>query len=154
MLLRRDNYQNILSMMDDDEIDNNDDDNNIIVDNNNADDDAEQRVDPIEQRVDQEILQYRAERKLNRFVEGMRGPNGDPVLSDPLQWWSQKASKYPILSHLAKKILCIPATSAPVERLFSVAGLTIAADRTRLLAENAEDLVFLHDAWPKCEDII
>lgn len=135
-------------MDDDDEVHDDGDDNNIIVINNN---DA---ADDAEQRVDQEILQYRAERKLNRIVEGIRGPNGEPVLSDPLQWWSQKTSKYPILSHLAKKILCIPATSAPVERLFSVAGLTIANDRARLLPENAEDLVFLHDAWPKCENII
>ena len=135
-------------MDDDDEVHDDGDDNNIIVINNN---DA---ADDAEQRVDQEILQYRAERKLNRIVEGIRGPNGEPVLSDPLPWWSQKTSKYPILSHLAKKILCIPATSAPVERLFSVAGLTIANDRARLLPENAEDLVFLHDAWPKCENII
>ena len=55
---------------------------------------------------------------------------------------------------MAKKILCIPATSAPVERLFSTAGITIASDRTRLLPENAEDLVFLHDSWPKCENIL
>ena len=74
-------------MDDDDEVHDDGDDNNIIVINNN---DA---ADDAEQRVDQEILQYRAERKLNRIVEGIRGPNGEPVLSDPLPWWYQKTSK-------------------------------------------------------------
>ena len=53
----------------------------------------------------------------------------------------------PILSLLARRILCIPATSAPSERLFSVAGLTIANDRAGLLPDNAADLIFLRGAW-------
>jgi hypothetical protein len=44
---------------------------------------------------------------------------------------------------LAKETLCIPATSAPSERLFSSAGLTIANDRAGLTPDNASDLVFL-----------
>ena len=100
------------------------------------------------------MSQYRAERKLNRIVAGIVQPNGEPISPNPLQWWSQRATRFPILAHMAKKI-CIPATSAPVERLFSTAGNTsIANDRTRLLPENAEDLIFLHDAWPKCKSLL
>ena len=55
---------------------------------------------------------------------------------------------------MAKKILCIPATLAPVERIFFRAGNTIANSRIRLLPENAEDLLFLHDAWPKCKSML
>ena len=52
------------------------------------------------------------------------------------------------------KILCIPATSAPVERLFSTAGLTIANDRARLLPDLAEDIIFLHDVWPVIDKFV
>jgi len=53
-----------------------------------------------------------------------------------------------MLSQLALRILCIPATSAPSERVFSVAGLTIAKDRARLAPQTANELIFLHDALP------
>ncbi len=57
---------------------------------------------------------------------------------------------YHFLQLVTKKarLLCIPATSAPSERVFSVAGLTIAKDRARLASDTANDLIFLHDALP------
>jgi hypothetical protein len=39
--------------------------------------------------------------------------------ADPLIWWRQKKSHFPILSFLARTHLCIPATEAPSERIFS-----------------------------------
>ena len=41
----------------------------------------------------------------------------------------------------------IPATSAPVERLFSHAGLTITEKRNRLAEDVAADLIFLNATW-------
>ena len=64
--------------------------------------------------VDAEISQYRAERKLNRIVAGVVRPNGEPISPNPSQWWSQRATRFPILFDMAKKILCIQATSASV----------------------------------------
>ena len=49
---------------------------------------------------------------------------------------------------MALRVLCIPATSAPSERVFSVAGLTIAKDQARLAPHTANELIFLHDALP------
>jgi len=51
-----------------------------------------------------------------------------------------------MMSQLAICILCIPATSAPAEQVFSVAGLTIAKNRARLAPETANELIFLHEA--------
>ncbi|KAK0147408.1 Zinc finger BED domain-containing protein 1 [Merluccius polli] len=41
---------------------------------------------------------------------------------DPLAWWRVHNVNFPWLSKLARKYLCIPATSAPSERLFSASG--------------------------------
>jgi hypothetical protein len=48
-----------------------------------------------------------------------------------------------MLAKLAKKVLATPASSAPSERLFSRAGITIANDRSRLLPEKAEKIILL-----------
>ncbi|CAM4549683.1 unnamed protein product [Leuciscus chuanchicus] len=42
--------------------------------------------------------------------------------SDPLEWWRLQCSHFPRISRLAKKYLCIPATSSPSERAFSTGG--------------------------------
>jgi len=67
-----------------------------------------------------------------------------PRNEDPLLWWKEHASSYPLLSCLAKKLLCIPASSAPSERIFSTAGLTVKANRSRLHADLVADMIFLN----------
>ncbi|CAM9694171.1 unnamed protein product, partial [Hapterophycus canaliculatus] len=47
---------------------------------------------------------------------------GKVVLGDPLQWWRVKAREYPMLAALARRVLCIPASQAHSERVFSAAG--------------------------------
>lgn len=42
---------------------------------------------------------------------------------DPISWWKQNSTKYPLLSVLVRRYLAIPATSVPLERIFSSAGL-------------------------------
>ena len=59
-----------------------------------------------------------------------------------------------IVKSCTYRTLCVPATSAPFERLFSLAGLTIAKDRAGLTAENAADLVFLKSVWTTLEDVV
>lgn len=65
----------------------------------------------------------------------------------PLQWWKKHEKLLPTLSQIAKRLLCIPATSAPSERVFSAAGLTIANDRASLMPDHAADMIFLRMSW-------
>lgn len=68
--------------------------------------------------------------------------------NNPLAWWRDNCRQFPLLSILARRLLCIPATSAPTERVFSTAGLTISNSRASILPQNASNLIFLHDSWP------
>ena len=81
-----------------------------------------------------------------------RNTPGD-VTSDPLEWWKANEHLYPTLALLAMRRLCIPATSAPAERVFSLAGITIANDRAQLTHENAADCIFLRQVLPALEEL-
>jgi zinc finger BED domain-containing protein 1 (E3 SUMO-protein ligase ZBED1) len=71
---------------------------------------------------------------------------GEMVTNDPLEWWAMNDKTFPLIGQLARRYLCIPATSAPSERLFSSAGMTISKRRASLNPDAADSLVFLHDA--------
>lgn len=63
---------------------------------------------------------------------------------DALKWWKDHETKFPLVAQLAKKYMCIPASSACSERVFSTAGNLITAKRSCLLPENVSMLVFLY----------
>ena len=107
-------------------------------------------MNEIIRRVEKEIEDYRALPRL-----GMREHMGDGVqgkLTDPLNWWKNHVFDLPALSKIARMFLCIPATSAPSERVFSVAGLTITKLRASLDSDNASCLVFVRDNWDISEE--
>ncbi len=62
---------------------------------------------------------------------------------DPLVWWKSNFSKYPLLSTLARKYLCICATSSPSERVFSCSGNIVTPFRTSLNPQKVDMLTFL-----------
>ena len=62
---------------------------------------------------------------------------------NPLHWWRDHKRHFPYLSHMARKYLCVPATSVPSERAFSVAGYIVNEKRACLLPDNVSTLVFL-----------
>jgi hypothetical protein len=63
--------------------------------------------------------------------------------NNPLDWWRVYHSKYPNVWRLASCILAIPATSAPSERVFSVAGNIVNKKRVRLKTDKVDLLIFL-----------
>lgn len=70
----------------------------------------------------------------------------DPCLpeeTDPLKFWDLNRISKPVLSQLAMKYLMVPASSAPVERIFSVAGKVFRPDRCRLSDTIFQGLMFI-----------
>ena len=61
---------------------------------------------------------------------------------NPLDYWKKKDT-FPVLSSLACKYLCIPASSAPVERLFSIAGKVFMPERCRICDECFQQLMMI-----------
>jgi len=102
--------------------------------------------------IDREVDEYRTREKQIDMFDTWNPEQKTGTYSDPLAWWKEHEKIYPNLSKLARRVLAIPATSAPSERLFSVAGLTISNSRASLLPENAEAVIFLHDNWGKIEN--
>jgi len=64
--------------------------------------------------------------------------------ADPLDWWKAHVKEMPMLSKVARKYLCIPATSVPSERVFSASGHILSPQRSRLSNQNMNMLTFLH----------
>lgn len=62
-----------------------------------------------------------------------------------LEFWKKNVKKYPALSILAKKILCVPASSASSERNFSTAGIVVDKRRSNIKPNKVDALLFMHD---------
>ena len=54
-------------------------------------------------------------------------------------------SQYPLMSQLVRKYLSLPTTGARSEEVFFMARNVLTAKENRLLPENVDRLVFLHD---------
>ncbi len=63
--------------------------------------------------------------------------------SNPLVWWKDREGTYKVLSIAARKYLCVPASSAPSEIVFSLAGRIFTRDRNRLSPQRFEKILFL-----------
>jgi hypothetical protein len=97
---------------------------------------ADERQSKVVQPADQFVAQIEIAAYLN--IE----PLSWKVSS--LLWWKRNQHLFPTISQVARRILAIPATSAPVERLFSVGGHIVTDLRHSLSAEHVRSLMFLH----------
>lgn len=98
--------------------------------------------------VKNEISHYKQEKEL----EGLPNHPVHRMGNEVLLWWKARADRYPNLSALARRILAIPATSAPSERLFSQAMLLISKKRVCLTDDNVSKLIFFYGCWELVEN--
>ena len=76
--------------------------------------------------------------EMNRYLQGPCLP----METNPLQYWTDEKC-FPKVSKVAEVVLAIPASSAAVERLFSVAGKIYRPERCRLSDNKFEQLMFI-----------
>ena len=82
----------------------------------------------------------------NQFLFGSKKPDQSEADNiDTFQWWKEHQNIFPKLSAIANKLLCVVATSAPAERIFSVAGNIITAQRSNIVNENVDRMIFLYE---------
>ena len=65
------------------------------------------------------------------------------VKSFHLEWWKAQEKQFPLLGRLARRYLCICATSVPSERVFGAGGNIVTTSRSSLKPARVDQLVFL-----------
>ena len=66
-----------------------------------------------------------------------------PMRTDPVKYWKDN-QKFPFLSMVAKDVISVPASPAPIDRLFSIAIKVFSPERHRLNDRKFKLLMFLH----------
>ena len=70
-----------------------------------------------------------------------------PPRPDRAQWWKKHTDMFPTLSKIANRVLAVPASSVPSERVFSVGGTLVSKKRSRLTPGHVEMLLCLNKNW-------
>lgn len=81
--------------------------------------------------------------KLRQEIELYRKIPAIPTSEDPLVWWWDRRDMLPFLYKLSNSYLCIQASSTPHERAFSTEGDTLSQERSHVLPDQADLLIFL-----------
>ncbi|KAJ4932943.1 hypothetical protein JOQ06_029781 [Pogonophryne albipinna] len=89
-------------------------------------------------KKDDHVSSVKAE--LIRYIQVCSGEEDE---ADCLVFWKRNAKVFPRLYLVAMRVLAVPATSAPVERVFSHGGLIMRPHRARLSARTLSSLIFL-----------
>lgn len=79
--------------------------------------------------------------------------NTDHVLAKDetvLDFWRRSRGSFPCLAVCAQALLCVPCTSTPSERVFSIAGQTVTAKRVSLSPLTVTKVLFIHENYDFC----
>ena len=82
------------------------------------------------------------EQQLNQYIECRVSKEEKKI--DPFEYWLMKKNEYPDLSRIACEILTTPASTAPVEQVFSSRGKVTRGKRNCLTDSNLQGEIFLH----------
>ncbi len=93
------------------------------------------RVSPVDEEEDVPTKETPKEKKERLFK------------TDPMRFWEQHSLAFPVLHKLATKILCIPASSAEVERSFSKHKTVATPKRGNLSTATLKRITFLQSNW-------
>ena len=97
--------------------------------------------------TDTQVSTSSAETEVKDYLSTPCSPHDTNIL----QYWKQQQTGYPCLTKLALQYLVVPASSAPVERLFSIGGKIFRPDRCRLTDETFECLIFIKNNAQFCK---
>lgn len=86
-----------------------------------------------------------ANEEITRYLAS--APTAEQV-DNPLAFWKANEKHFPLLSKLARKYLCVSASSVPVESMFSITGLILNGKRSQLAPCKLNYLTFVHDNYP------
>ena len=100
-----------------------------------SEDDRELRL-----TIQQDTLSLTLSERVHLEVELYKGLPPIPMAEDPVMWWWEKRATLPLLT---TSYLSAQASSTSSERVFLTAGNTISQERSRLLPEKANMLIFL-----------
>uniref|UniRef100_A0A1X7VNW7 HAT C-terminal dimerisation domain-containing protein n=1 Tax=Amphimedon queenslandica TaxID=400682 RepID=A0A1X7VNW7_AMPQE len=77
--------------------------------------------------------------EVEKYLESQR----EIMETNPLDYWKANQLKYPAMAIVAKQVLAVPASSAAVERLFSIAGKVFTPEHCRLTEKRFTELMFI-----------
>ena len=88
-----------------------------------------------------DVVESTPERQLAEYLQYINAPDFDP--SDLTLEKASRSPQYYRLHPLFERVFCTPATSAPVERIFSQSGLLMRPHPARMSDSLLETLVYL-----------
>lgn len=102
------------------------------------------RLGRIEERTFRGLKRRRIQKE-SEVERYLTAPTADKE-EDVLKWWSRHSDIYPNLARVARDYLAIPATSAPVERVFS-GGADLVTDKRGSLSGNTIQACMCLSSW-------
>ena len=99
--------------------------------------------------TDNSVFISMAKVEINKYLNlsASYNNNGEFIRSDPLEWYRVHNFEFPNVAILARKYLCISATSAPSERMFSNCGSYVTKKRNQLEPDIVNDFIFLNSSY-------
>lgn len=107
--------------------------------------DADQRA--LEREVDAQLDRFRADSDDLALYFDIPDPSTGKTVrrySDPLLWWKANEKTYPLIAAAARRLLAVPASEAPSERVFSRLSNLVPPERNRLSTQRVIDSLLLH----------